>query len=65
MAQHQGMADAGRDQVGRMVLEAWDAFLAQAEAVDLEPLVAAAGLAGAGDLPCTWAAGRRTPRWPT
>src|SRR3954468_8018339 len=29
------MADAGREQVGRMVLEAWDAFLAQAEAVDL------------------------------
>jgi uncharacterized protein (TIGR03083 family) len=32
---HQGMADAGREQVGGMVLEAWDAFLAQAEAVDL------------------------------
>jgi uncharacterized protein (TIGR03083 family) len=32
---HQGMADAGREQVGSMVLEAWDAFLAQAEAVDL------------------------------
>jgi uncharacterized protein (TIGR03083 family) len=29
------MADAGREQVGRMVLEAWDAFLAAAEAVDL------------------------------
>src|SRR3954452_4399783 len=29
------MADAGRDQVGQMVLEAWDAFLAEAEAVDL------------------------------
>jgi uncharacterized protein (TIGR03083 family) len=29
------MADAGREQVGGMVLEAWDAFLAQAEAVDL------------------------------
>src|SRR3954464_2626497 len=29
------MADAGREQVGSMVLEAWDAFLAQAEAVDL------------------------------
>jgi uncharacterized protein (TIGR03083 family) len=32
---HQGMANAGREQVGSMVLEAWDAFLAQAEAVDL------------------------------
>jgi uncharacterized protein (TIGR03083 family) len=32
---HQGMADAGRDQVGSMVLAAWDAFLAQAETVDL------------------------------
>src|SRR3954467_6740922 len=29
------MADAGREQVAGMVLEAWDAFLAQAEAVDL------------------------------
>src|SRR3954454_6432789 len=29
------MAGAGREQVGGMVLEAWDAFLAQAEAVDL------------------------------
>jgi uncharacterized protein (TIGR03083 family) len=29
------MADAGREQVGRMVLEAWDAFLAAAEAVEL------------------------------
>src|SRR3954467_12025166 len=29
------MADAGRERVGPMVLEAWDAFLAQAEAVDL------------------------------
>jgi len=32
---HQGMADAGRDQVGNMVLGAWDAFLEQAETVDL------------------------------
>ncbi|MGY1815283.1 maleylpyruvate isomerase N-terminal domain-containing protein [Blastococcus sp. SYSU D00820] len=31
-----GMADAGRERVGGMVLEAWDAFLAQAEAVDLD-----------------------------
>jgi hypothetical protein len=30
------MADAGRDEVGGMVLGAWDAFLAQAERVDLE-----------------------------
>ncbi len=30
------MADAGRDQVGSMVLHAWDAFIAQAEAVDLD-----------------------------
>ena len=29
------MADAGREQVGRMVLEAWDAFIDAAEAVDL------------------------------
>src|SRR3954462_15013099 len=29
------MADAGRERVGGIVLEAWDAFLAQAEAVDL------------------------------
>lgn len=34
-AQHAGMADAGRDQVRRMVLPAWDAFLAQVEATDL------------------------------
>lgn len=35
MGTHQGMADAGRDQVGRMVLDAWDAFIEQAAAVDL------------------------------
>jgi uncharacterized protein (TIGR03083 family) len=29
------MADAGRDEVGRMVLGAWDAFIEQAEQVDL------------------------------
>jgi uncharacterized protein (TIGR03083 family) len=29
------MADAGRDQVGSMVLGAWDAFIEQAETVDL------------------------------
>src|SRR4051794_34723072 len=29
------MADAGRDQVGTMVLAAWDTFLEQAESVDL------------------------------
>ena len=34
--QHQGMADAGRDTVGPMVLGAWDTFLEQAAAVDLE-----------------------------
>src|SRR5918994_7718530 len=33
--QHRGMADAGRDTVGPMVLGAWDAFLGQAAAVDL------------------------------
>ena len=32
---HAGMADAGRDRVGELVLPAWDAFLAAAEAVDL------------------------------
>jgi uncharacterized protein (TIGR03083 family) len=30
------MADAGRDEIGTMVLEAWDAFLVQAEQVDLD-----------------------------
>ena len=30
------MADAGRERVGGMVLAAWDAFLAQAEQVDLD-----------------------------
>jgi uncharacterized protein (TIGR03083 family) len=30
------MADVGRDRVAGMVLEAWDAFLEQAEAVDLD-----------------------------
>jgi len=34
IVQH-GMADAGRDRVGDLVLGAWDAFLAQAEQVDL------------------------------
>jgi uncharacterized protein (TIGR03083 family) len=33
---HSGMADCGRDEVGRRVLGAWDAFLDQAGAVDLE-----------------------------
>jgi hypothetical protein len=32
---HLGMADAGRAEVGRMVLAAWDAFIEQAEQVDL------------------------------
>ncbi|SDO21201.1 maleylpyruvate isomerase N-terminal domain-containing protein [Geodermatophilus sp. DSM 45219] len=36
LARHQGMADAGRDVVGPMVLGAWDAFLEQAAAVDLD-----------------------------
>src|SRR3712207_569367 len=31
-----GLADAGRATVGPMVLEAWDAFLAQAAEVDLD-----------------------------
>src|SRR3954452_10123616 len=30
------MADAGRNEVGRMVLGAWDAFLAQVTEVDLQ-----------------------------
>ncbi|MGR7023042.1 maleylpyruvate isomerase family mycothiol-dependent enzyme [Geodermatophilus sp. URMC 62] len=34
--QRQGLADAGRDVVGPMVLGAWDAFLEQAAAVDLD-----------------------------
>ncbi|HEV7870564.1 MAG TPA: maleylpyruvate isomerase N-terminal domain-containing protein [Modestobacter sp.] len=36
MSDHHGMADAGRDEVGRMVLGAWDAFLDQAAEVDLQ-----------------------------
>ena len=36
MGQHQGMADAGRNEVGAMVLAAWDAFLVQVAAVDLD-----------------------------
>jgi uncharacterized protein (TIGR03083 family) len=35
-AQHSGMADAGRDRVRSMVLPAWDAFLEQVEAIDLD-----------------------------
>jgi hypothetical protein len=35
MDRHQGMADAGRDEVAGMVLGAWDAFITQAERVDL------------------------------
>src|ERR671910_3045515 len=34
--QDRGMADAGRETVGPMVLGAWDAFLEQAAAVDLD-----------------------------
>ncbi len=36
MRRHQGMADAGREQVAGMVLPAWDSFIAQAETIDLE-----------------------------
>ena len=36
MARHQGMADAGRDEVAGMVLAAWDEFLEQAAEVDLD-----------------------------
>ena len=32
MSTHSGMADAGRHEVGRLVLGAWDAFCDQAEA---------------------------------
>ncbi|RBY94840.1 hypothetical protein DQ244_06170 [Blastococcus sp. TBT05-19] len=35
MGRVQGMADAGRDEISRMVLDAWDGFLAQAETLDL------------------------------
>jgi uncharacterized protein (TIGR03083 family) len=35
VVKHQGMADAGRDQVADMVLGAWDGFLEQAAEVDL------------------------------
>src|SRR4051812_19100919 len=35
MTIHHGMTDAGRDEVGGLVLGAWDAFLEQAAAVDL------------------------------
>ena len=33
---HSGMADAGRAEVRAMVLPAWDAFIAQVEAADLD-----------------------------
>ena len=36
MGIHQGMADAGRDEVRGMVLGAWDEFIARAESVDLD-----------------------------
>ena len=36
MAPHRGMADAGRERVAGMVLEAWDVFLEQAAAVELD-----------------------------
>ncbi len=36
MGRHQGMADAGREEVRTRVLGAWDAFLAEAERVDLD-----------------------------
>ncbi|MGY1594241.1 maleylpyruvate isomerase N-terminal domain-containing protein [Geodermatophilus sp. SYSU D00708] len=36
MVRQQGMADAGRDEVAAMALGAWDAFLDQASAVDLD-----------------------------
>ncbi|SFK56522.1 maleylpyruvate isomerase N-terminal domain-containing protein [Geodermatophilus ruber] len=36
MTRSRGMADAGRDVVGPMVLDAWEAFLGQAESVDLD-----------------------------
>ncbi len=35
MGRHQGMADAGREDVGARVLGAWDAFIAAAERVEL------------------------------
>jgi hypothetical protein len=35
MGRHQGMADAGRDEVRTRVLAAWDAFITEAERVDL------------------------------
>src|SRR5689334_4466846 len=33
---HHGMADAGRAEIGTRVLAAWDAFIEQAAAVDLD-----------------------------
>jgi uncharacterized protein (TIGR03083 family) len=36
VSRHLGMTDAGRDEVGGRVLAAWDAFCAQAAAVDLD-----------------------------
>ncbi|MFD2093401.1 maleylpyruvate isomerase family mycothiol-dependent enzyme [Blastococcus deserti] len=35
MGRHQGMADAGRDEVAGRVLRAWDVFIERAETVDL------------------------------
>ncbi len=36
MGRHQGMADAGREQVRTRVLGAWDSFIAEAERIDLD-----------------------------
>lgn len=36
MGRHQGMADAGRDEVGARVLTAWDAFISAAERIELD-----------------------------
>src|SRR3954447_23094405 len=36
MGAHRGLADAGRERVGGMVLEAWDFFLEQAASVNLD-----------------------------
>ncbi|WP_104530473.1 maleylpyruvate isomerase family mycothiol-dependent enzyme [Blastococcus saxobsidens] len=36
MGRHQGMVDAGRDEISGMVLDAWDRFIEQVEGVDLD-----------------------------
>ena len=65
VGRHQGMADAGRDEVAGMVLGAWDAFLDAGRDGRPRPALAAAAAGGRTRSACTWAAGTTTRRWPT